>query len=251
MANLVDVITDHYPPVSGLSIPLGTAIFIQFDRLMNEASLADSIFLEGPDTDQYVGPGLLELNYPQNVSQGAMDDFLRSPGYAGIAEGTFTITGLSTPTPHTEVTFVPKLPMAPSTTYKVHIVETQDADCNTVSGHVTWSFETGTGSIQELPNNISTSVLAQAFRAPGMARAANNPLSIVDSNPKNHSVENSQYLPEIDIVFDKAIDPNSVLPQNISVVAYPSSDHPNLDVSHQGDVMFDVTVSGNHLKLKI
>jgi len=215
---------------------------------MDESELENSIFLEGPDTDQFVGPGLIELTNPDNISQGAMNDFLRSPGYAGIAEGTFTITGIDG---QTEVTFTPTRPMAASTDYKVHIVECLDVDSNTVSGHVTWDFQTGTGSIQELPSNISTSVLAQAFRAPGMAPSAVNPLSVVSTTPRDHSVMLSHYLPEIDIVFDKDLDEDSILPENISVVAYPTSDHPNLSVSAQGDLAFEVEVSGHHLKLKI
>ena len=248
MANIVETIVDHSPPVSGVSIPLATSIWIEFDRLMDETELSNCIFLEGPDTDQFVGPGLIELTNPDNISQGSMDGFLRSPGYTGIAEGTFTITGIDG---HTEVTFRPTLPMAPSTTYTVHIVECLDANGDTISGHVTWTFETGTGSIQELPSNISTSVLAQALRAPGLAPLSVNPLTLITSAPKNHSVMQSRELAEIDVIFDKDIDATSVSKENISIIAYPATDHPNLEINAQGDIMFDVEVSGHYLKLKI
>jgi hypothetical protein len=252
MANLVDIIVDHYPPVSGISIPLSSTVTITFDRLMDTSSLEDTLFLEGPDTDQFVGPGLLDQAYPNNVSQGELDDFLRSPGYKGIVEGDFTFEIVSgTVTSGTKVTFTPNKPLAPSTSYNVHLVECLDDDGNTVSGHITWPFESGTGSIQVLPSNISTSVLAQALRAPGLAPSAVNELSVVSVTPEDHSVEISQYLSEIDINFDKELDPNTIDSENISVTTYPTTSHPNLVVNSQGTVAFALTTSGTHLKIKI
>ena len=255
MSNLVDVIVDNFPPVSGLDIPLGSTISVTFNILMNVSGLQNSLFVEGPDTDQFVGPGLLEQQFPQNISQGALDDFLRSPGYQGIVQGTWSSTTVPIPpsntTSGTEIIFTPRQPLAPSTTYIVHIVQTDDAYGNVVSGYVDWSFETGTGSIIQLPNTISTSVLAQAFRSPGLSPAAVNLLQVVSTTPCDHSVQNDEHLQEIDVVFDKEIDPASVNPDMISIQAIPLTSHPNVNVNAQGAIAFNVTVSGNILKLSI
>ena len=61
----------------------------------------------------------------------------------------------------------------------------------------------------------------------------------------------SRELAEIDVIFDKDIDATSVSKENISIIAYPATDHPNLEINAQGDIMFDVEVSGHYLKLKI
>ena len=47
MANLVDIISDHFPPVSGVSVPLKSTIWIDFDAHMDIDSLQESFFLEG------------------------------------------------------------------------------------------------------------------------------------------------------------------------------------------------------------
>ena len=95
MANLIDVIIDNFPPVSGISIPLGSTITLSFNVPMDEAGLSETLFLEGPDTDQYIGQGLTELVDPSNISQGELDDFLKSPGYKGIAQWTFSFESIT------------------------------------------------------------------------------------------------------------------------------------------------------------
>jgi hypothetical protein len=256
MSTIRDIIVDNFPPVSGLSIPLGTTVSITFNRMMLTTSgLSDTFFLEGPDTDQFVGPGLIEVQqYPDNISQGELSDFLMSPGYRGIVDGTFsylTVSGGSIPTSGTQLIFTPSKPLAPSTSYTAHQGETYDASGVLISGYVTWSFETGTGSIIALPNTISTSVLAQAFRAPGMAPSASNPLSVISTTPKSHSVEQDISLTEIDIEFDKNLDATSISSDMISIVSFPATEHPNANVKATGELVFNYEVSGNMLKLKI
>lgn len=249
MANLEDVIVDHYPPVSGLDIPLSSPITITFDRLMDEDELEDHVFVEGPDTDQYIGPGLFELRDPDNVSQGDLDDFLRSPGYQGIVEGTFTFEEVDG---GTKLTFTPTLPFATDTSYTVHLLETIDTDDNTVSGHVTWPFESGTGSITELPTNISTSVLAGAIVtgniATGLPIAS---LEIVSISPADHSVENTPYWNEILVEFNGPIDPDSVTSGVVLIDTIPASDHPSLSIIANEDIQSTLEVSGNFLKIKL
>ena len=258
MSNLVDLVVDNSPPVSGISIPLGAPISVTFNTLMDTSvsGLQSTLFIEGPDTDQFVGPGLLEQQYPHNVSQGDLNDFLRSPGYAGIVQGvitTSTVSGLTISGMHyvgTQAVFTPCHPLAPNTTYTVHVVETKDSLGNVCSGYIDWEFQTGTGSIQQLSNAISTSALAQAFRSPGLSPATVNSLDLISTKPADHSVQNNPTnTNEIDIVFDKPIDPTSVSADMISLQTVPMTDHPNITIDAEGELAFNYVVSGNILKI--
>ena len=80
MANLLDIIQDTFPADADVGVPLLSQITVLFDREMDEVSLDESFFVEGPDTDQFVGPGLAFLEFPNNTSQGDINDFLKSPG---------------------------------------------------------------------------------------------------------------------------------------------------------------------------
>ena len=258
MSKIIDLIVDNFPPVSGLSIPLGTPISVTFGTLMNTSGVADVFFVEGPDTDQFIGPGLIEQQYPQNISQGALNDFLKSPGYTGIVQGvytTFTVSGLLsdniTPYVGTKFIFTPEHPLAASTTYTVYITQTTDVSGNVVSGYVDWPFETGTGSIQQLPNTISTSVLAEAFRSPGLSPASANILGVVSTTPEDHSVQNDTNTQNITITFDKPIDSSTITTDMINIQTVPLSSHPNINVNAQGQIAFNYTVSGNTLVIAI
>lgn len=250
MANLIDVISDHFPPVSGVSIPLSNTVWVQFDIPMNEEELENNFFVEGPDTDQYIGPGLLELTSPDNISQGDLDNFLKSPGYKGIVDGTFTfetVSGVST-----KAIFTPAHPLYPSIDYVVHLMETLDANGNTVSGNYTWKFQTGTGSIQQLPSNLSTSALADVIAHGYVASPGPMPsLKVVRTHPADHSVENNLQIAEIVVEFDKALDPNSLTPESVFVETLPVTDHPSAPQFAQGEIMTQLEVSGCQLKIKL
>ena len=125
MANLVDVIVDHFPPVSGVAIPLGSEITIEFNVEMDPTSLEDNFFVEGPDTDQFIGEGLTMLVEPDNVSQGDLDYFLQSPGYQGIVQGEIVIDVVSGV--GTTLTFIPTQPLYPLIEYKVNLSDPEDA----------------------------------------------------------------------------------------------------------------------------
>jgi len=256
MANLIDTIQDYFPPASGVSIPLSSQIWMQFSGLMDEEELENNLFLEGPDTDQYIGPGLLELTSPINVSQGDLDDFLKSPGYRGIVDGTFafeTVTGVGETVTGvgTKVTFSPSHPLAPTYQYVVHLMETLDAEGNTVSGNFIWSFQTGTGSIQELPSSLSSSVLADLVEHGYVGLPSAEVLGIVSSNPADHSVNNPVDLDEIVITFDKALDPFSVTEDSVFVETLPVTDHPSATAVAQGEIITSLTVSGVELRIKL
>jgi hypothetical protein len=250
MANLLDTIVDYYPPASGVGLPLSTKVSVTFDRLMDVSGLQDTLIMEGPDTDQYVGAGLLELSNPNNISQGDLNNFLRSPGYRGIVEGKFdfeTISGV-----RTKVTFTPNQALFPSTGYTVHQMETPDASGNTVSGNLTWSFDSGSGSIQELPSNLSTSVLASLVQNGWVATpTAIGALRVVKVTPADHSVECDVHLDEIVVEFDKPLDPLSIDKSHVYVETLPVTDHPSAPVFAQGELMTTLEVSGCLLKIKL
>jgi len=248
MADLIDYISDYFPPASGVSVPLQSDVWVQFSVEMDTDRLEEDFFVTGPDTDQFIGPFMAELVDPDNVSQGDLDDFLRSPGYTGVVQGEFsfvTVSGVST-----KLIFSPTNPLAPSTTYSVFIGDTLDADGNTLSGDVTWWFETGTGSIQELPSNISSSILASSPQALAQL-AAQSPLSIVKTIPADHSVENDVDLTEIVIEFNKNLDSDSITDDNVTVETTPATDHPNASVTSEGELAKDLVIEGNRLKIKV
>lgn len=250
MANLTDIISDFYPPVSGVSLPLNSTIWVQFNTLMDEEELQNTLFVEGPDTDQYIGPGLIELKSPGNISQGNLNDFLQSPGLKGMVSGNFTfdtVAGVGT-----KVTFTPCHALAPSTDYVVHLMESLDANGHTVSGNYIWPFETGTGSIQQLPSNLSTSVLADAIAHGYVAAPGGTPkLSVVRTHPDDHSVENNLQLEAIVVEFDKLLDPASVTPESVFVETLPVTDHPSAPQFAQGEIMTQLEVSGYQLKIRL
>lgn len=248
MANLTETISDHFPPASGVAIPLGSNITIDFSRDMDEDRLEEDVFVEGPDTDQFVGPGLSLLQIPNNISQGDLDDFLKSPGYAGIVQGDYTFTTISGVS--TVLVFDPTRPLAPNTTYVVHVAETLDALGNTVSGHVTWSFETGTGSITEIPSTISTSILASAPSAQDFLTSL-GPLSVVKTVPFDHAVEQDPKLIEISVEFNKDLNASTLNDGTVFINVVPATDHPGAGVTTSANIYRVLEIVGKILKIKL
>ena len=251
MTILRDIISDYSPAAGSTSIPLSSSIIIQFDRLMDTDDLETEFFVSGPDTDQFIGPGVAEFNvYPDNVSQG--DDFLESPGYQGIVSGTFsfeTVEGA------TQLTFTPSYPLAPLTQYTAHLPEADDSDGTTYEGHVTFSFTTGTGSIEALPDTASTSVLTSVISS----LSALDNLEIVKIRgitpsktiqSLSDSVENPVDLSRIEIEFNKTIDVPS-LSENIIVETFQATDHPAASTTARGDIATKLSVDGKKILIDI
>lgn len=252
MTTIAETVIDYFPANNDVAVPLKSVITILFSHEMDETQLAEDFFIEGPDTDQFVGPGGSFLANPDNVSQG--DDFLSSPGYKGIVQGTFVFKKISMNDSETEVTsspyrtkliFTPSKPMAALTTYVAHIPEVKDSAGITYEGYYTFTWTTGSGSIQELPASGSTSVL-------GKTGSPANILSITRITPDNHSVQiDPNSLEQIIIEFDKELDPNSVSADMFKIMALPATDHPSANVVASGELEFDITVSGNRIILTI
>lgn len=250
MSDLSDLIKDTFPANEDVGVPLLSNVTITLSGLdYDEDSLVNGLFLEGPDTDQFIGPGLIELTSPQNISQGDMDDFLRSPGYPGIVQGETTVTGI---TGDTVITFNPELPLAALIEYNVNLTSVTTTGLVAIDGFVTFSFTAGSGSIEELPTAISTSPLSASVpeaAAVGLGGAA-TPFRATSSNPADRSVQNSVELQEIVVDFNKPIKASSVA-NNIEVKTIPTTDHPGASTNSLGDLAISTEVEGSRLKIKI
>ena len=252
MTILKDIIADYSPSFGSTSVSLNSSVVILFDRLMDTDSLEEQFFISGPDTDQFVGPGITEFNlYPDNVSQG--DDFLESPGYKGIVDGSFsfeTVGGAIGNT--TQMTFTPSSPMAALTEYTAHLPEADDSGGTTYSGHVTFSWTTGTGSIEALPDTSSTSVLSSLVSSlstlTDLEVVGVNGFSSSGGTKKNisNSIENPVDTNRVEIEFNKNIAPASIS-GNISVKTYAATDHPSASSSVQGDLAKNTSVDGKKI----
>lgn len=245
MSDLSDLIKSTYPGSGDEGVPLAVDLTVTLSGLDYDAdSISEGLFLEGPDTDQFVGPGLLELK-DGNVSQGDIDDFLQSPGYAGIVQGTTTVSGIAG---DTVVTFNPTYPMTPLTDYVLNLAGVTDAAGTDIDGFVTLSFRTGSGSITEISSEISSSVLSSA---PVLVDSgASTPFKVLKSTPVDNATRIAVDLAEIELEFNKAINAASVA-ANVSVKTIPATDHPNATTNSQGDLTISTTVTGNKLTIKI
>ena len=251
MASVVDVITNTFPANNDVNVPLVSSIIITFDREMNTSRLQEDFFVEGVDTDQFVGPGQVELKFPDNISQNNIDDFFESPGYKGIASGSFDFSG-SVSGVNTILKWSPTRPFAPLTVYTATISDTEDAAFNTVSGIAYLSFTTGTGSIQEIPASISTSILHTSIIESSItSHSFLNDLVLVKTTPANFSVQNATNLHEIVLHFNKDIDPSTVTDASINIVSSKASYHPNLNIVAQGELVKILEVVDNKIIIKI
>ena len=137
MTLLSDVVESVFPSDQSVGVTLTDTIRITFNRAMDEACLAETIIVEGPDTDQVIHNSYLT----ETLVEGAEATILNSPGYMGIVPGDYTFerldptTGLPVTTEDptglgtlykTRVTFTPHQPFAPDTEYVVHIVGDED-----------------------------------------------------------------------------------------------------------------------------
>ena len=248
MSALLDAVVSYEPVVSGVSVPLLSNIIIVLSGTdYDTTSLEEGFFLEGPTGDQFYGPGLIPLEYPEGIPAEDVQDILDTAAdLTTIVDSTVTVTtGVNT-----TITLDPTYPLQASVEYNVNLTDVLDAAEDTISGFVTWSFTTGTGSIEELPEDISTSVLATSIQASSAILSA-APLKILKTTPADHSVQNSPNLEEIEIEFNKAIDATSIDSASIKIEGLPVTDHPSSDVSSSGDLYRGVTVDGAVVTLKI
>lgn len=244
MANLS--IKSIFPASGQRGVPLGISPTITLDGLdYNQDSLTEGFFLEGPDTDQFVGPGLLDLAAPDSISQGDLDDFLESPGFQGIVPGTVTVTGVAG---ETTLTFDPTSTLAPLVQYTINLTGVLDGNGDTVSGFFTTVFTTGSGSIIAVPDETSSTILDGVDTE--SAVTVDTDLEILKSTPSDRSIQVPITTSEILVDFNKAVVPSS-LDGKVTVKATPATDHPNATVLPERDLAFTTTIEGNRLKIKI
>lgn len=257
---LPEIITDYTPANGDVGVPLASTITVTFDRLMDTDRLKEDIFIEGPDTDQWIGPGLLELKDPESISQGNLDDFLKSPGYRGIVQGSFTFqvvdsSGIEVSESNTEARtkaiFTPTQVLYSLITYTVHITETLDNAQSLWPGYASFSFDTGSGSIEQLPSSISSSILSSGLAPSAITSSEITGMRVLSTVPADFSINNSSDLSEIVINFDKDLDPATVTLDQVVVETSVASDHPNLIAIAKGKLAKQLVVSGKTLTIKI
>lgn len=253
MSDLLDLVLDTFPANGDVSVPLQSNISVTLSGLdYDHDSLIEGFFVEGPDTDQYIGPGLLDLEGGNILNEGELDNFLQSPGYQGITAGLVTVaTGLDNNS--LVVTFDPTNPLAPSTEYRANLTGILDAMQTEIDGFLTFSFTSGTGSIEEIPSSVSTSVLSAAIAEAqaGDATGSTDPLAVINTTPGDLSVEHDPAKTnEIVVEFNRPLDPASV-DGKVSVRTVPATDHPNATTKSQGDIVTSLEVEGKKLKIKI
>ena len=261
MALIVDILDDYYPPNSGVSVPLASPIYVLFDREMDEDSLEEEFFIEGPDTDQFVGPGFNLLEFPDNVSQNLDDDFLNSPGYAGIMEGTFTFVKVDmsdadvtvTGSPYrTKLVFTPEHPMTPLTQFTAHLPSADDLVGDTHSGHYIFGWTTGTGSIQYVPDTFSSSILVPGSLELALeSQGSDAPLEVISTTPDDHEIQVDVETSSIIIEFNKPVESSSVTSARVTVEAIPATDHPKASATANGELITSLTVVGNKITIGI
>lgn len=247
MSALLDRVLDTFPASGDTGVPLSSTLTFTLSGInYDEDSLTEGFFLEGPDTDQFVGPGIL-LFQDDNVSQNDMDDFFASPGRRGIVPGTTTITTVSG---NTLLSFVADRPFAATTEYTMNLTEVLELDGITpIAGFITIDFTSGSGSIEAVPTETSSSVLSSIYTSSGAVAAET--LSVLSTSPVDRSIENSIELSEITVTFSSAIDPSTVTASSVTIQGEPVTDHPNVSVSYAETLAKELVVTGNVLTIKI
>ncbi len=261
MATILEILDDYFPPNSGVSVPLRESVSILFDREMDEDSLEEEFFIEGPDTDQYTGPGFQLLEFPDNLSQNPDSDFLNSPGYAGIIEGVFSFKKIDMSDPDLEVAgspyrsklvFTPDEPMSPLTLYTAHLPEAIDLIGNVHSGHYIFSWTSGTGSIEYVPESFSSSILVPGSVTLGIeSQGSAAPLEVVSTTPKDHAIQVDVETTDIVVTFNKSLDAASVTQSRVTVETLMATDHPKASGEADGELIKTLEISGNKLTIKI
>ena len=252
MTTVSDTIVNYFPADGDVSVPLKSTIWILFDRALDEDELNDNFFVEGPDTDQFVGLDFTLQEYPDNISQG--DDFLTSPGYKGIMQGTLTFQKIDMTdatleveeAPYrTKLIFTPSHVMAALTEYKAVLPQVTDSEGTLIEGAVTFSWTTGSGSIEALPSSGSTSVLGLS------SSEAGDILSVTKTYPTNHQVEIDPELEQIIITFDKPLEESTVTLDKFIITSQPATDHPSITVNYTEELVKSVEVDSNKVIITI
>lgn len=250
MADLIDQIIDTFPANDDVGVPLRAAVTIKLTGVDYDLdSLIEGTFLEGPDTDQFIGPGQISLSYPNNVSQGDIDDFFESPGRKGIVPTVVTAEEVDGGT-NTLVSVISNLPFAASLLYTLTMGDMLASDGVTpYDGFATFSFTTGSGSIEEVPASVSTSPIRDlSSTVPSISPEL---LAISQIFPEANSIEVDSRESIITVTFDKDIDIASLVEDEIIVAIEPTSDHPSVVFEPLSNAVKVITINGNVMTIRV
>lgn len=118
------------------------------------------------------------------------------------------------------------------------------------SGNMWWNFKTGSGSIETIPDDISTSVIGDPVTT--STSTSTDSFSVLSTSPSNESsnveVDESEF--EITVTFDSDIDPTSVA-SGIGIWAYGESVTGDPSVTASGLLLSTHSVDGDTLTLQI
>jgi hypothetical protein len=110
-------------------------------------------------------------------------------------------------------------------------------------GHLTWTFETGTGTIIALPSTTSTSILSALWEK------SDEPFHVEKTSPENREAQVDPENLEITIEFNKDIDSSSVTDDSVTIIANSATSHPAADVTANGELSKRLVVTGKTLKI--
>jgi hypothetical protein len=116
------------------------------------------------------------------------------------------------------------------------------------SGHLSWGFTTGTGSVEALPSTSSTSVISYLYQ---QASTSLTPLSVSSTVPENHDAQIDIDLSSITITFNKEIDSDTVTDDVVTIVTEIASSHPSLGAIARGEISKRMTVSGRTITITL
>jgi hypothetical protein len=148
------------------------------------------------------------------------------------------------------MTFTPTNPMAALTEYTAHLPEADDDAANNYTGHVTFSWTTGSGSIEALPSTVSTSVLVPMVYQTSVL-SAETPLQVESTTPVANAVEQELTLDTIEIEFNKEIAPATVTNDSVLIKGYAATDHPSANITVNEDIAKRIEVQGKKVILSI
>jgi len=136
--DLVDLIDSVYPTDAATGIPLRTSITVIFSTEMDEPSIEDNFFVEGPNQENWSGPDLMLWSRPSAFSSDTESlNLFRSMSEGGLVAGTisFSRVNISDPSAYsgfdysgagnsfrTKMTFAPTNPYVSRTTYYPRLV---------------------------------------------------------------------------------------------------------------------------------
>lgn len=122
---------------------------------------------------------------------------------------------------------------------------------STLSGLMMWPFDTGSGSILEIPSTVSTSVVGDAISTTTPTSTSTSSFSVSSVSPIDGATNQTITVPfNITATFSSAINASTVV-SGVDVIVYtePATGEPSVPAS--GYIAFEPTVTGSILSLSI